>query len=116
LNALSSTAFEKRTSLLLGITVLIHIVLNFILIPKYGFNGVAASMVIAESFFFISGMAATNKRLYKIGLLRIVSKPLIASIIMSVFILLFKQLPFFAIIFFSAIIYFAALLALRAFN
>lgn len=116
MNALSSTAFEKRTSLLLGATMLINLIANLILIPMLGFAGAAISMVISEGFFFVAAFSATAKRLHKINFSRVFAKPVAAALVMAAFIWFFSAIHLYALIILAAIVYFAAILVLRTFD
>ncbi len=116
LNALNSTAFEKRNALIFGLTVLVNIIANLLLIPPFGFAGAAASMVISEAVFFILAYSAISKRLCKINFFLVTAKPFVAAIAMSAFIHLFFGLNLFLLAASAAVVYFIALLFLQAFD
>lgn len=115
-NSLISTAFEKRTYFIIGLTALVNIIANLILIPAHGFVGASVSMVISEAFFFILGFSAASKRLYKISLVNVFAKPVIASLAMSVLIMLLSGINLLLLVSVSALAYLAFLLLLKAFD
>ncbi|MDE0042247.1 MAG: flippase, partial [Candidatus Poribacteria bacterium] len=57
-------AADKRTqfTLLMGLTTLIHIALNYLLIPQHSHIGAAASLIVSEAFLFIAGFVYISRR------------------------------------------------------
>ena len=97
-----------------GIVASINIVLNLMLIPKYGFVGAAIAAIASESFFLF----AYNYFIFKEGLnfklLGASIKPVIASIMMVVAIAFIPNLFIGFVV--GAVSYFGALFMLRAFK
>ena len=107
-------AINKQKSRLFsqGLSALLNIILNFILIPLYGFIGAAIATLITEIIFFITYTLFIYK--YKFNfwfVLSFVHKPIIAIAVMIFSLFLIESL-FLAIIV-GAIVYFAVLLTLR---
>jgi O-antigen/teichoic acid export membrane protein len=107
-------AINKQRSRLFGqgLAAFINIILNFILIPPYGFIGAAAATLITEIIFFITYTSFVIRYGFKFKfILSFIHKPIIAAAIM-VFLVSFIENLFLAVIL-GIFIYGAALSALR---
>jgi len=107
-------AINKQRSRLFsqGISALINIILNFILIPIYGFVGAAAATLITEIIFFIIYTSFVFKYGFNFNfIIKFIYKPIIAAVVMAISILFIENL-FLAMVF-GMIIYGAVLFALR---
>lgn len=117
LNGITLFAIDKQKKRLLsvGITALFNIILNLILIPPLGFIGAAIATLITEIFLFILYYSFVSKSLYTLNFMPILIKPLIASIVMSVF-LLFTNINIFISVILGALIYFTVLILIKTFE
>lgn len=109
---LSSIDKQNKRMLGQGITAGISILLNLWLIPLIGFVGAAISTLITEIFLFIIYYIFVSKSWYYYNFLGILPKPIIAVIIMSLFIG-FTNLNLIITIIASAAIYLSVLMVLR---
>lgn len=109
---LSSINKQNKRMLGQGITAGFSILLNIFLIPIIGFVGAALSTLITEILLFILYYLFVSKSWYYYNFAGILIKPIIAVIIMSLFIK-FTSLGLVITILLSSIIYFAVLLVLR---
>lgn len=109
---LSSIDKQNKRMLGQGITAGINILLNLLLIPLIGFVGAALSTLITEIFLFIIYYLFVSKSWYYYNFLGILPKPIIAAVIMSLFIG-FTSLDLIITIIASAAIYLAVLMVLR---
>jgi len=109
---LSSIDKQNKRMLGQGITAGISILLNLLLIPLIGFVGAAISTLITEIFLFIIYYIFVSKSWYYYNFLGILPKPIIAVIIMSLFIG-FTNLNLIITIIASAAIYLSVLMVLR---
>ena len=66
LTVLRAADKRKSFSVLMGITTLLNIGLNFFLIPRYSHVGAAIAMVISEVFLLIVGFGYISKRIAKL--------------------------------------------------
>ncbi|MBR9677250.1 flippase [Candidatus Woesearchaeota archaeon] len=102
--------YFMRTS---AIALVLNVVLNFLLIPKYSYAGAAISTVFTELFNFMIFRYYVTKFLVPIKF----SKPLIksvgATIIMGLVVYSFKQIAIWYIVPIGAITYFLVLFALK---
>ena len=113
---LSSINRQGSVVLSQGVAAFSNIVLNFILIPLFifGFIGAGIATIITDIILFILYTYFIRKYKLKIMFVRILFKPLIASIIMLLFILYIENL--FIGIIIGVAVYSLALLILRAFD
>ena len=81
--ALSSINKQGSRVLSQGTVASINVILNLILIPKYGFVGAGFATIISESFFIIFYSYFITKYGLNFGILKTFIKPLIASVIMA---------------------------------
>ncbi|HTX60924.1 MAG TPA: flippase [Methanobacterium sp.] len=95
--------------------LVLNIVMNLILIPKYSFLGAAFVTVISEVLSVSLSFYVLSKLVTKVKVHKIVFKPAIACLAMALFIIMVKTNLFLAIII-SIIIYFVVLIALKGFT
>jgi len=102
-----------------GGCALLNIILNFILIPKYSYIGASIATLITDFAVFIIIFIFSIKIGYNAPIKRIVkdvSKIIIASLLMGIFIEYFRNQNIFIIIFAAAIIYFGLILVINGIN
>lgn len=101
-----------------GLCAVFNIILNLILIPEYSFIGASLVTVLTEIISLILGLKVVSRLDY--GLSQVEStnllKILISSIIMGIFIILFRSLNIVFIITGGIIIYFIILYSLKCFD
>lgn len=95
-----------------GITAVFNILVNLMLIPKIGYVGAAWSTFITEIVLFFVYYWYVSKSLYFYNFSSILLKPIIAVIIMSLFIE-FSNFGLIITVLASALVYFAILFFLR---
>ncbi len=117
LNALQSTAFEKKAFFIVGITLIINIFLNLILIPRYDFAGAAFASVLSEMVLLILGAYFVSKHFFNIfSLSKAVIKSLFASLILFAFIYFFFFLNIFVLFISSIFLYVIILFLIKIFD
>jgi len=109
---LSSIDKQGKRMLGQGITAIISVLLNVFLIPIIGFVGAALSTLITEAFLFVIYYVFVSRSWYWFNFTKILVKPLIAVILMYLFIR-FTDLNLVLTILISAIIYFGVLFMLK---
>jgi len=97
---------EKKLNISMGITAILNVVLNLILIPRFSYIGSAIATIAAESVLFILYLYFVSKNNYKLQLNKIAVCPLIASLSMALFICFFRSLNLCISIVLSIFIYF----------
>ena len=110
---LNSIDRQKLFTLTTGMTTLFNIVLNLIVIPKYGFVGAAASTVASEVLNFGMLYYFTSKYGFYVSLARVLWKPLVADAVMVLAVLVFYNVNLFALVFIGAASYIASLLIIN---
>lgn len=98
------------------ICMLLNVGMNLILIPKYSFIGISVATVITSLLSFILCFYFLSKFVFKIQIYNIAIKPIIASVIMGLFIQYFLKTNLFLLVCFCVIIYFVILIILKAFS
>lgn len=96
--------------------VIINIVLNLILIPKFSFIGASFATLITEIFLVVFIILSTHRSGYGIKIKMVIKylfKVLFASIIMSIFLLYFNSLNLFLLMFMGSLVYVAVLYKIR---
>jgi len=107
---LNSIDKQKLFTLTTGISVILNILLNFILIPIYSFKGAAIATVATEIVNFIMLFNFTSKNGHHINLFRMIYKPFVATIIMGIFLINLSRMHLLILIPLSMLIYFVAIL------
>jgi hypothetical protein len=94
------------------ICVIINILLNLVLIPRYSFIGASIATLLTE-VILVSYIISTSYKLgYKIEhkiVLKDLARVIVASTVMSIFLLHFHYLNLFLLIVLGILVYFAAL-------
>ncbi len=109
----------NRQNLLLKILLIcmsLNILLNLILIPYYGYIGASLVTVVTEMISFIFSYYYLSKLVCTIQIRRIIFKPIVASIVMGLFILYFVKNNLFILVLVATLIYFGILISLKTFS
>lgn len=112
---LNSINREKAGLLVLLGGIVVNVLLNLLLIPAYSYLGAAFATLVAEFFVFLVFTALVRKVLYPVTP-RIFVKPLIASAIMAVPIILLPETGILLAVPFAALVYFVSLYLIRGFT
>jgi len=100
---------EKANMILNGIGMIINVVMNLLLIPGLSLMGAAIATLCTEFFYFAGGIYILSKAGYKTNFLKIIIKPLFATLIMGIFIYYFTQISLPILILLSVLLYFTIL-------
>jgi len=112
---LSSIDQQRSRTKAMMWTAIMNILLNIILIPKYGFVGASIATLVTEVFLFWVYYSGTVKHMGKIHFGKILWKPAIASVLMGAFIY-FTPFTFYLEVISSALLYFALLFIMKAYD
>lgn len=110
---------QKITTLNMGACVLVNILLNYLLIPQYSYNGASAATVITEIVLLIMNYYFINKYIEISSPYTMYIKPTCACLIMSIVVYYlnnFTNTNVFIIIFIAIIIYSISILKLNFFS
>jgi O-antigen/teichoic acid export membrane protein len=116
-NVLISMNKEKILTRILVSGIILNVILNYALIPKYSFAGASFATVASEAFFVVWAFYVVSKSLHYFSIHKLTLKPIVASLAMAAFILYFREIiTLFVIIPLAAVLYFAALIILKEFS
>ena len=93
-----------------------NICLNLLLIPYLGFIGAGIANLVAAAITLIYQYYFVSKHLFKLNFINLIRKPLIATVLMALIILLLRNVNLFILIVISAIAYLSFLLLLKTFS
>jgi O-antigen/teichoic acid export membrane protein len=103
-------------TLIVGISAVINIILNLILIPKYSFIGASIATVISEAFVYITYVYFTKEYFDKTELHKSFVKPIIAAVLMGIMLYYLINLNLFLLIILAMLFYFFILTVLGTFT
>lgn len=106
-------------AIIVAICAAFNVVLNIILIPRYGVTGASISALATQTLAFFVSYICSLRIGYSIpikGLIEIAARVFIASAIMCIFVLYLKNFYILAVIPLSALLYFGVLYIIRGIN
>ena len=111
------TAMNRQVTFLkiTAVSLVLNVAMNIVLIPMYSFLGAAIATVITEAISMTLCFYVLSKLVAKVKIREILFKPVIACLVMALFILLVET-NLFVVIGISIVIYFAVLIALKGFS
>lgn len=115
-NSLGAINRQKIVLGVTGISALVNVVLNLLLIPKFNYIGASIATVATEGVVFILLFYFVSKHLCGIPIHKYVAKPLSASLIMSTLIIYLKGVNLILLIPIAVSVYFTTLYFTRAFS
>ena len=111
---LNATNMQKIFTYSTGISLIINVILNMVLIPYFSYVGASIATVITAIINFLMLYYFNVKSSYYINVLKVAAKPLIASVAMGAFIFFFgKGIHILILVPLSAILYFLLLALTR---
>lgn len=99
-----------------GCTALINVVLNLFLIPWLSYTGAAIATIAAEGFLLVAYFYLTSRNFHSISLQKIILKPILACVIMGLFVYTFHNFNLILIILIAASLYFVVLYLVKGFS
>ncbi len=113
LNSTERQMFVTKTT---AFGAVINVVLNLLLIPKFSLIGASIATVFTEASLFVLYYYFVSKYQEIGSVHKIVYKPMIAVLVMSLFVLNLKEANIFLIIAIAAFIYIGVLLLIKGFT
>jgi O-antigen/teichoic acid export membrane protein len=113
---LSSMNLQKFRTISVGFSCFANVLLNAVLIPKFGYIGASIATVLSEILLYFALTHYINKNYKRLELHKSMIKPLIASLIMGGFVFYFKESNLFLLIILAALFYMVILVALGMFT
>lgn len=98
------------------VALLVNVGLNLLLIPQWGAVGASIATLCSICLFAVTQHLFISRRLFRIPLLALLWKPLVATALMGVVVFHVRTVGLYAVVPLAAVIYVALLLALRPFS
>ena len=113
---LNSVDKQKLVMYIGLVGLVVNIILNSLLIPKYGFKGAAATTVLSEFMVFTICYFYLYKSYHKFSLLKLSLKPFFASLVVGSFLWKFNSVSLVFSLVFIFFLYIALLLSFKTFD
>lgn len=107
---------QKEKVIFIGITFLLTTLLNMILISYFSYVGAAAVKIITVLMSFVFFAYLVKRYMVMLSIIKFSLKPILACLIMTIFIHFFYHLNLPILISASGLVYFASLVVLRTFT
>jgi O-antigen/teichoic acid export membrane protein len=105
---------QKQAGWMTGISMVVNVVLNLVLIPRLGIVGAAAARTVATAVLFLQLYLYSQRYLEVESILPLLVRPLLATLVMTAVIWPIRQLPLYWPIMAGIIVYGAAAYLLKA--
>jgi O-antigen/teichoic acid export membrane protein len=112
-NLLAAIDKQRLVTLITGISAIINVALNLVLIPKYSFLGASVATVITEGIIFIIMFTYISRYFTKISITQHLLMPLIGGTIVAFLIYLITQINWIIAAILGILLYFIVLYLLR---
>ena len=117
MRVLYATDNQKKATVVAFISMILNILLNLVLIPKYSYLGASLATVIVEIINVSVNFWLVFKLLeLKIKISEVLPKTISASLIMGTFIYFLRSMNLAFLVLFSMVVYFVSLTILNAFD
>jgi O-antigen/teichoic acid export membrane protein len=113
---LIATGHHRWLMLTAGCSLVVNVVGNLILIPKYSYMGAASASLVSESVIAGLNVLILNRLVCKTSLLKAVAKPVLAAALTGLIILPLSGLTMFFVIPIIVVIYAGCIIVLRVFT
>lgn len=104
---------QKTVAMVTFVGMVLNIVLNSILIPRFSYIGVSVATTICYAAVFIMSWCIISRSIHRLNLVKVITKPALAALLMGVFAYLLRDANVFLIIAMSAAFYLFMLCVLR---
>jgi len=115
-NMIISLKKQKSLTYIYGLGVIINLIANFILIPKYSYYGAAWTTLLTELVVTALMLVALSKILDKLPSFKLVFRYLLAGLMMVMVFYFLSNWPLFVLIILSTLIYFGFLYLIGEFK
>ena len=100
---------QNEMAVLAGITAFVNVILNLILIPHFSYVGAAIATIITETVLFGLYVYFLSKHFYTLPFREIVIRPIVASLVMGLFIYFCGSIILLPLVILAAFLYFVTL-------
>ncbi len=116
---LNACNYQKENTALMGVTLLVNVIANLILIPFWSYTGATVALIIASAVLFFGTLWYAQKIILydRSFFVRGFFRSVISGLVMVVFLLLLRSsIHFLVLIFVGSILYFAVLYILKGYT
>jgi O-antigen/teichoic acid export membrane protein len=113
---LTSINKQNVRTISVGFSAFFNILLNTALIPYLSYIGASIATILSEAFLYFALLYFIQKHYGELKLFNQFMKPLVASLIMGIFVLYFSEINLFFLIILAGFIYAMMLILLRTFT
>jgi len=99
-----------------GFSAMCNIVLNAAMIPYLSYIGASIATVLSEIILYFCFIYFINKHYKKLNLHKHFTKPIVASLMLGIFIFCVRDISLFLLIILAGLMYFAILILLKTFT
>jgi O-antigen/teichoic acid export membrane protein len=114
--ALSASDNQNVRAWATGLSAILNVGLNMILIPQYNYNGAAFASVITSGFLVIFYYYSIKKEFCHVALLKIVASPVASCITMGAVVYFMKGMNLFGVVALGAVSYLVCLILFKGIN
>ena len=114
--ALSASDNQNVRAWATGLSAILNIVLNMILIPRYSYNGAAFASVITSGFLVVFYYYLIKKEFCHVAFRNIVVLPIKSSVIMGAVVYFMKDINVFGVVAVGAVTYLGCLILFKGIN
>jgi O-antigen/teichoic acid export membrane protein len=107
---------ERVTLRVAGVNMVSSVILNLLLIPRWGANGVAVASLVTTLIAVVQNYYYTARHLFKLNWLRLMGKPAVAATLLGMFLIAFQNVPVALSLPIGMCLYCGAVLGLRIFS
>ncbi|MBI4654812.1 MAG: flippase [Nitrospirae bacterium] len=111
-----SAGRQKLNIISFGVSAMVNVILNLILIPSRGYNGAGIAFLVSQTILFVLNFVFVSSSLYKLPLQRMVLKPLFGSLFLGGFVGYIRDANLFFIVLTGFIFYFVILVLMKTFS
>ncbi|MEA1907586.1 MAG: flippase [Euryarchaeota archaeon] len=100
---------QNEMAIIVGTTAFVNVILNLILIPSFSYVGAAVATIITETMLFGLYIYLLSKYLYILPFRKIVTGPIVASLVMGLFIYVCASVNLILLVMLAVTLYFVTL-------
>ena len=113
---LASIDKQNQMAVIAGCAALINVILNLFLIPSFSYVGAAIATIVTETILITLYFMLISRSFYKLPISKILIRPLIACLIMGLFIYYFININLILLILLAVLVYFISLYFVKGFS
>ncbi|MCJ7570974.1 MAG: flippase [Candidatus Thermoplasmatota archaeon] len=104
---------QNEMAIAAAVTALVNVIINIILIPYFSYVGAAVATISSETILFVIYFYLISKHIYLLPIHKMLVKPFVALVVMSLFIFFFNWLGLFLLVILSIFVYFVTLYLIK---